>query len=74
MSKMYDQRQTLLSASENAKLVTSISSRAHVILENLREKNRVKRRRLQFVIAVLVIVDSFLLYRLVVCGSFVYCH
>ncbi len=71
ISQMSSQRSQLDRALSSAAAVKAITSRCQTMLEGMRRDARRRRRKLYAIIAALAMLDAFIMYRLIVCGSLV---
>ena len=71
ISQLSAQRSQLDRALENTAVVKAITSRCQDVLVGMRRDARRRRMKLYAIIAALAMLDAFIFYRLVVCGSLV---
>lgn len=71
ISQMSSQRSQIDRALSSAAAVKAITSRCQTMLEGMRRDARRRRRKLYAIITALAMLDAFIMYRLIVCGSLV---
>jgi hypothetical protein len=69
MDQMTNQREQLESAQYNVQQTKAVSQQAHKKIYELKAKLRTERLVLKSVVALLVAIDSFLIYRLISNGG-----